>query len=113
MNCERCEENFSDFIDGELSAEQAEGFRNHLRACKACRREFEKFRQAQTLLKLLPKKKAPAELWKTIQTEVKPAKKETVFFLQTYNAFEDFKHKMRRPLPDHVYGVSFRMLRRR
>jgi len=113
MNCEEYRELFSDVIDGELSKEQTEDFRNHLRNCEACREELEKFRKAQTLLKLLPKKEAPLGLWEAIEAEVAPVGQKMVLFLQSANASERFRHRTKPPPPARIYGISFRNLGRK
>lgn len=109
MKCEEYRELFSDFIDGELLEGQVEDFRNHLKSCKACREELERFRQAWALLKLLPKKEAPPELWKMIETRVKLREGELVFFYQSVGIFERLGLKEEPPPPVHIYGISFGM----
>ena len=111
MKCEEYRELFSDFIDGELSEEQTEDFKNHLKSCKACKEELERFRQAQTLLKLLPKKEAPPEIWEVIEAEVKPIEKKLVFFFQSVGIFESFRLSEKPSPPARIYGISFGMPR--
>jgi len=113
MKCEEYRELFSDAIDGEFSKEQAEDFRDHLRNCEACGEEFEKFRHAQSLLKLLPKKKAPSELWEAIKAEVRPVEQSPVFFSQPVTTFELFRPREKFSPPTRIYGMTFRVLRRR
>ena len=112
MNCEKYRELFSDSIDGEISAEEAEDFRNHLRNCEACREEFGKFRRAQSLLKLLPKKEAPSGLWKAIKEEVMPVEQALVFFSQPVTTFDRFGPREKYSPPVRICGLSFRSLRR-
>ena len=112
MKCETYRELFSNFIDGELSEKQAEDLREHLRNCEACREELGKFRQAQTLLKLLPKREAPSELWEAIAAEVEPVGQRLIFFLQSVDASERFRPKTKPSPPARIYGISFRNLRR-
>lgn len=111
MKCEKYRELFSDFIDGELSENQIENFRSHLKSCKACKEEFEGFRQAQTLLKLLPKKEAPPELWRMIETKVRLREVELVFFLQSVGIFERLELEKEPPTLTQIYGISFGMPR--
>ena len=111
MKCEEYRELFSDFIDSELLENQVEDFRNHLKSCKSCREELERFRQAQRLLKLLPKKEAPPELWGMIETKVRLREGELVFFYQSVGIFERLGLKEEPPPPDYIYGISFGMPR--
>jgi len=110
MKCEEYRELFSDFIDGELSENQIEDFRSHLKSCKACREELGKFRQAQTLLKLIPKKEAPSELWGRIETRVRLRERTFVFFFQSAGIFERLGVE-EEALPVPIYGISFGMPR--
>ncbi len=112
MKCEEYRELFSDVIDGELSEEQAKDFRDHLRNCEACREELEKFRRAQSLLKLLPKKEAPPELWEAIAAEVEPAEQRLVFLVQSVGTLQRIRFREKPSPPTHTYGISFRNLRR-
>ena len=112
MKCEVYRKLFSDFMDNEFLEERTEDFKDHLRICRACRKELEKFRHAQTLLKLLPKKEAPAELWEAIAAEMEPAEPRLVFLLQSVRASERFKHRTRSFAPVRIYGMSFGNLRR-
>ena len=111
MKCEEYRELFSNFIDGELKDSQIEDFRNHLKNCKTCKEEFEKFRQAQTLLKLLPKKEAPPELWGMIETRVRLREGELVSFFQSVGIFERLGLEEESSPPAHIYGISFGMPR--
>jgi len=111
MKCEEYRELFSDFIDGELSENQIEDFKNHLKSCKACREELEKFRQSQTLLKLLPKKEAPPELWEMIETRVRLREVELVSFYQSVGIFERLGFEEEPSSPVQIYGISFGMPR--
>ncbi|MBM3238286.1 hypothetical protein FJZ31_18500 [Candidatus Poribacteria bacterium] len=111
MKCEEYRELFSNFIDDELSEEQIKDFRRHLKSCQACRKEFEGFRQSQTLLKLLPKKEAPLELWEKIETRVRLREVELVSFYQSVGIFERLGLEEKPSSPIQIYGISFRMLR--
>ncbi len=111
MKCEEYRELFSDFIDSELSEEQTENFRNHLQICEVCREELEKFRQSQTLLKLIPKKEAPPELWRTIETKVRLIEGESIFFFQSLRILERLRLEEKPSSLTHIYGMSFGMPR--
>ncbi len=109
MKCEEYRELFSDFIDGELSEKQIEDFRNHLKNCKTCKEEFKSFRQSQTMLKLLPKKEASPELWRTIETRVRLREGELVSFFQSVGIFERLGLEEESSQPTHIYGISLGM----
>jgi len=111
MKCEEYRELFSNFIDDGLSEKQIEDFRNHLKSCKACREELERFRQAQTLLKLIPKKEAPSELWGRIETRMRLRESELAFFFQSIRSFERLRIEEKLSSPTHIYGISFGMPR--
>ncbi len=107
MKCEGYRRLFSDFIDGELSEEGLEDFRDHLKSCKACREELEKFRRAQMLLKLLPKKEAPPELWEVIKAKMRFMEKKLIFFFQSIGVFERLEVEEELPPLTRIYGLSF------
>ncbi len=111
MTCEEYRKLFSNFIDGELKDLQIEDFRNHLNNCKACKEEFERFRQAQTLLKLLPKKEAPPELWGMIETRVRLGEGKLVSFFPLEGIFDRFVLEEVPSPPVPIYGISFGMPR--
>ena len=62
MTCDRIRENLSAYVDGELSAEEAQAVRVHLDACGACRGEYEAIRRVSEMVKRLPRTKAPEYL---------------------------------------------------
>ena len=107
MKCEGYRKLFSDFIDGELSEEGLEDFRDHLKSCEACRKKLKGFRLAQMLLKLLPKKEAPPELWGAIEAKVRFMEKKPVFFFQSIGVFERLEVEEELPPPTRIYGLSF------
>src|SRR2546423_1811464 len=57
----------SAYAHGELPAEEAERVATHLRACAACRAEFEEIRLGVRLAECLPQVKAPENLWDGIE----------------------------------------------
>lgn len=111
MKCEEYRELFSDFIDDELSEKQIDVLRDHLKICEICKEEFKNFRQAQTLLKLLPKKEVPSELWGRIETRVRLKESELAFFFQSIRSFERLRIEEKSSSPTHIYGISFGMPR--
>jgi predicted anti-sigma-YlaC factor YlaD len=50
MDHETAQEQFSDYLEGELSAEQARLLEDHLEGCEACRGEFDTLRQTLSSL---------------------------------------------------------------
>ena len=111
MKCKEYRKLFSDFIDDELKDAQVEAFRNHLKSCEICRKEFEKYRQSQSLLKLLHKKEAPSELWETIETRVRFREMELVSFFHSAGIFDRLESEEKPLPPIPIYGVSFGMPR--
>lgn len=107
MKCEGYRRLFSDFIDDELSEEVLEDFRDHLKSCKACGEELREFRQAQMLLKLLPKREAPSELWEVIEAKVRFRERKPVFFFQSMGIFERLEVEEEPSPPARIYGLSF------
>jgi hypothetical protein len=57
----------SAYAHGELPSEEAERVATHLRACAACRAEFEEIRLGVRLAECLPQVKAPENLWDGIE----------------------------------------------
>lgn len=53
MNCERCQENLSAFIDEELVAEMQTEIHEHLQNCSACRTEWHELRRIDARLQRL------------------------------------------------------------
>ena len=62
MNCRKCRDQLSAYLDGELAVQQAERIRAHLDTCKACREELEFLKQTIGLVKELPHVPAPPKL---------------------------------------------------
>jgi hypothetical protein len=60
----------SAYAHGELSARESERVSLHLRACPACRTEFEEIKLGIRLAESLPKAAAPASLWDNIEAEL-------------------------------------------
>ncbi len=108
MSCEEYRELFSDFIDGELSESRLEDFRQHLKICRACRKELERFTQARTLLKLLPEMEAPSDLWQVIESKVKLREMRIIFF-QSVGIYERLILEEKPSRPTHICGLSFGM----
>jgi hypothetical protein len=60
MNCQRIQDNFSDYQDGLLSAAEAAGHRTHLATCPACQREWSAWQQFSGQLDTLSETPAPS-----------------------------------------------------
>lgn len=58
----------SAYCNGELSAEESRRVREHLLACKRCRKEHDDVRLGVQLARQLPLVSAPGELWDEIET---------------------------------------------
>lgn len=57
----------SAYCNGELAADQLQRVREHLLACKRCRKEHDEVRLGVNLAQQLPLATAPAELWNEIE----------------------------------------------
>ena len=62
MNCEQTKDRLDEYLDGELSADDAAAVEQHLAGCEACRAELEALRKTAALVKSLPRVKAPEGL---------------------------------------------------
>jgi hypothetical protein len=60
MNCTDCQNQFSDFIDDEISLKLARSFKGHLEQCPACSAEWQLFRHTITTLHSVPVQRVPA-----------------------------------------------------
>lgn len=60
MNCTDCQNQFSDFIDDEISLKLARSFKSHIAACSTCRAEWQLFQQTIATLQSFPVQKVPA-----------------------------------------------------
>jgi hypothetical protein len=68
MNCGRIRDILGDYIDGELSAEEADGIRQHLKECGGCR-DYERALREGVIapLKGAGRFEAPASVWSGIE----------------------------------------------
>ncbi len=57
----------SAYCNGELAADQAQRVREHLLACKRCRKEHDEIKLGVNLAQQLPLASAPAEMWSEIE----------------------------------------------
>ncbi len=70
MNCHRCQEQFTDYLERSLPARQQEQMAEHLRQCPDCAEELEAFRRAVTALRGLEVVAPPADLLARIKRAV-------------------------------------------
>src|SRR6266852_827931 len=57
----------SAYCNGELAADQSQRVREHLLACKRCRKEHDEIKLGVNLAQQLPLASAPAEMWSEIE----------------------------------------------
>ncbi len=60
----------SAYLDGELTAQEADEVRAHLADCTACRADLAQLQSVKALLGHLPERFAPPDLWASIRTQV-------------------------------------------
>ncbi len=61
MNCTDCQNQFSDFIDDEISLKMARSVKSHLASCPSCSAEWQLFQQTVNTLHTIPVQKVPAD----------------------------------------------------
>ncbi len=66
MTCERCRDNYTEFIEGSLAPEQQGAVEAHLASCPACAADLEAFRAAVSALRALPEVPPPPGLLRDI-----------------------------------------------
>jgi anti-sigma factor RsiW len=71
LNCTRCTDYLSSYIDGTLGALRSTAVRDHLAQCRRCRREYEELLRLQTLLRQLPAPAARGDFWPRAHTTVR------------------------------------------
>ncbi|MEN8258686.1 MAG: zf-HC2 domain-containing protein [Thermodesulfobacteriota bacterium] len=72
MNCTDCQDQFSDFIDDEISLKMARSFKGHLASCPACSAELQLFQQTLDTLHAFPAQKVPADFVIGINEKLAP-----------------------------------------
>src|SRR5690606_38246851 len=70
MDCDKAHEEFSAFLDGELTPEARAAVEAHLAECSSCLRELEAFRRVDALYAGLPRVSAPEDLEKHVRALV-------------------------------------------
>lgn len=72
MNCNDCQNQFSDFFDAEISLKLARNVENHLAECPSCSAEWQLFQQTVTTLHSFPVQKVPAGFIVGIHDKLEP-----------------------------------------
>src|SRR3954462_9838247 len=62
MNCQRVQDNFIDYQDGSLPADESAQLRAHLASCPTCQREWAALQEMTTKLDALPEAEPSARL---------------------------------------------------
>ncbi len=70
MKCDRCQEQFTDYLEGSLPASQREQVAAHLRQCPDCAEELEAFRRTVAALRGLEVVAPPVDLLSRIKRAV-------------------------------------------
>jgi hypothetical protein len=69
----------SAYCNGELAADQSQRVREHLLACKRCRKEHDEIKLGVNLAQQLPLASAPAEMWSEIEALLDEQSRRPVF----------------------------------
>lgn len=75
MKCETVIEDLSAYIDGELSAQEAQAVASHVSQCEHCRHELAELQRVAGLIRLMPVEKAPGRLADDVAAEIEAGKK--------------------------------------
>jgi anti-sigma factor (TIGR02949 family) len=70
MNCPDVTEKLGTYLDGELSAQDAEAVHAHLAECEGCRTQFDELQALVEPLQASRSAKAPPELWDAIEVRL-------------------------------------------
>ena len=73
MNCHDAREEFSDWVDEALTAEERARVDAHLAQCADCRKELERFRETVALLRRVERPRAPAGFVDRVLEAARPA----------------------------------------
>lgn len=71
MSCEQVRTRLADYSVGRLSWWQTRRMKSHLSQCPHCQQEWRIFQQVLSLLKDLPERDAPPEMWSAIQQRLR------------------------------------------
>jgi len=78
MDCKFTERNLSEYLEGELTAQQVLELEGHLNACEPCRRHLNKYQRLLSACRALPDYEARQELWSRIKPRIHEPDKKTV-----------------------------------
>ena len=82
----------SSYCHGELSAEEARLFNEHLMACAKCRLEFEQIKLGVKLAQQLPRVQAPEQLWPELERKLETARSRSSWTAHLY--FDRWRTRM-------------------
>jgi len=85
MNCEDCQNKFSEFLDDKLHESQRLALEQHISGCADCRRELQMWRRALEALARLPRRAAPdgfaSRIVERIGAEAPPRRRRVLRFV--------------------------------
>ena len=70
QSCKPIQESFSAYLDGAVSGQQMQQIAEHMKACTACRHEFDSLKKMQQSLAMLGPAKAPADLSRKLRVAI-------------------------------------------
>jgi anti-sigma factor RsiW len=71
MNCERCNEDLTAYLDGELTDARKRELKSHLESCVPCREEFQSLEESQRFFERQVRELEPAsETWNRVRTRI-------------------------------------------
>lgn len=73
MTHARIQRQLSAYLDGELVPAEADEVRLHLTGCEACREELARLQHVKSLLRRLPERAMPEDVWAAIRPQVATA----------------------------------------
>ena len=76
MDCKFTERSLSEYLEGELTAQQALELEEHLNACAACHQLLDEYRRIISACRALPDYEARRELWVTARPRIRVTGKE-------------------------------------
>lgn len=68
MNCRECLELMSEYLDGEMGADETAHFQKHFGDCPSCAQFFQSFKSSVDLVKYLEVNRCPDEVMKRLDT---------------------------------------------
>jgi hypothetical protein len=71
MDCQKYEEQFNDYLDGELSAREQRALQHHLKVCLTCYRKWNSLQRTREILRRLPHLNPPEHLSAVVMARLK------------------------------------------